>query len=197
MGSIYESACILTTEQVVLAESRLPDGSVPPALSDYSCPSEDPGGEPEPALLSYGQPYQTIMTGAGIDNATATTLGQATPQWFVSFALKDGGDRVQDFLSYVSVNANRPMGIVLDGRLLSTPTIQQSLADSAREGTMDGGVIMGNFTQDEARLLAAQTQDRNASDPSASGKCRHGSAVGHASPPDVWCLICSSIIPLR
>ncbi|MBN1964043.1 MAG: hypothetical protein JW910_05320, partial [Anaerolineae bacterium] len=52
-------------------------------------------------------------------------------------------------------NANRPLAIVLDGRLLSSPTIQPDLSASAAAGTMDGGIITGRFTRVEAELLAA------------------------------------------
>jgi len=70
--------------------------------------------------------------------------------------VRDGGDRVDNFLDYVANNANRPMAIVLDGRLISYPTIQADLAASAQAGTMDGGIITGDFTRDEAQILAAQ-----------------------------------------
>jgi protein-export membrane protein SecD len=63
---------------------------------------------------------------------------------------------VSDFITYVANSANKPMAIVLDGRLLSYPTIQQGLSDSASAGTMDGGIITGNFTHNEAKILAAQ-----------------------------------------
>jgi parvulin-like peptidyl-prolyl isomerase len=154
--TIPDGSCILTTEQVTLAESRLPEGTSPLAYADYACPSQDPNGDPEPALLNDGQPYQTIMTGAGIDDAAAVIQGTIGEQWAVNFVLAKDGDRVQDFIDYVAHNVNHPMAIVLDGRLLSYPTIQSGLAESAAAGTMDGGIITGNFSKAEAQLLAAQ-----------------------------------------
>jgi protein-export membrane protein SecD len=107
-------------------------------------------------LLNNGQPYRTIMTGAGLSDAAAETQGQVTSQWIVRFAVNDDGDRVDDFIEYIAANANRPMAIVLDGRLISYPTIQADLAQSAGAGTMDGGIISGGFTRNEAKILEAQ-----------------------------------------
>jgi protein-export membrane protein SecD len=156
-GQIPEGSCILTTEQVALAEARLQPGETPKPYDQYTCTSQNPNNPtPDPALLNNGQPYQTIMTGAGLSDAAAVPQGQFTSQWAVNFVIKKGADRVNDFINYVANNANRPMAIVLDGRLISYPTIQTGLADSARAGTMDGGLITGNFTADQARVLAAQ-----------------------------------------
>ncbi len=156
-GQIPEGACILTTEQVALTEARLPEGQEPPPYEEYTCPSEDIENPSEDsAILNNGQPFRTIMTGAGLSDAAAAPYGQIGSAWAVNFALRGGGDRVDDFENYVANNPNRPMAIVLDGRLISYPTIQPGLSDSARAGTMDGGVITGNFSQEEARVLAAQ-----------------------------------------
>ena len=156
-GQIPEGACILTTEQVALAEARLPEGAEPLPYDQYTCASTDPENPAdEPVLLQNGEPFRTIMTGAGLSDAAATTSGTIGTQWVVNFVLRKGGDRVDDFIEYVANNANRPMAIVLDGRLISYPTIQPGLAEAARAGTMDGGIISGGFTRDEARVLAAQ-----------------------------------------
>ena len=96
------------------------------------------------------------MTGAGLSDAAATTTGSIGSQWAVRFVIRKGGDRVNDFIDYVANNANKSMAIVLDGRLLSYPTIQSGLSQSAAAGTMDGGIITGNFTHSEAQILAAQ-----------------------------------------
>ena len=155
-GQIQAGDCILTDEQVRLAEARLPEGEEPPPYDAYTCPSEDPTQPDQPALLNNGEPFHTVMTGAGLADASAEPQGRVGNQWAVNFALKDGGDRVEDFIQYVANNPNKPLAIVLDGRLLSAPTIQPGLSDSARAGTMNGGIITGNFTRDEARVLAAQ-----------------------------------------
>lgn len=156
-GVIPEGACILTTQQVALAEARLAEGEEPLAYGDYTCPSEDINNPvEEPATLNNGQPFRTIMTGAGLSDAAAAPYGQIGSSWAVNFTINSNGEGVDDFIQYVANNPNRPMAIVLDGRLISYPTIQQGLSDSARAGTMDGGVITGDFNDEEARILAAQ-----------------------------------------
>ncbi len=156
-GTIPEGSCLLTTEQVALAEARLAEGAAPLPFDQYTCPSEDLNNPvDEPALLNNGQPYQTIMTGAGLSDAAAVTQGTIGTQWSVRFTIRNGGDGVDDFVQYVADNPNRPMAIVLDGRLISYPTIQSDLSQSAAAGTMDGGIITGNFTRDEAKILEAQ-----------------------------------------
>ncbi len=156
-SSIPEGSCLLTTEQVALANARLPEGEAPKPFDQYTCPNTDPNNPTEePALLNNGQPYQTIMTGAGLSDAAAQLEGTIGTQWAVRFVIKKDGDRVNDFVDYIAKNANKPMAIVLDGRLISYPTIQSGLSQTAAAGTMDGGVITGNFTRDEAKILEAQ-----------------------------------------
>ncbi len=155
-GSIAEGTCVLTSEQVALTESRLLEGEEPLPYDEYTCAGETLDDPDEPALLNNGQPFTTIMTGAGLEDAAAQAYGTIGNQFVVNFVLKDGGDRVSNFVDFVGAHANSPMAIVLDGRLLSAPTIQSGLSDAARAGTMDGGVITGNFTRDDARVLAAQ-----------------------------------------
>lgn len=155
-GQYPEGACILTTGQVETAEARLGEGAEPLPYNEYTCASEDPLGEPEPARLNNGRPFTTIMTGAGLADAAPVIDSQLGTSWAVNFVLKDNGEGVDRFLEYIGSHANQPMAIVLDGRLLSYPTIQPDLASSARAGTMDGGIITGDFTRDEAQVLAAQ-----------------------------------------
>ncbi len=156
-GSAYpEGTCILTTDQVALAEGRLEPGAEPRPYTDYTCPSEDPTQPADAAVLNNGQPFRTIMTGAGLSDAAATTQGAVGSQWVVNFVIKKDAPGVNDFIDYVANHANQPMAIVLDGRLVSAPTIQPDLASSAAAGTMDGGIITGRFTRDEANILAAQ-----------------------------------------
>ena len=156
-GSIPEGTCILTSEQVALAELRLVEGEDPLALEDYTCAPDPPDFPYEDAVqLQNGQPFQTIMTGAGLEDAAAITQGSIGTSWAVNFVLRGDGDRVDEFIDFVANNANNPMAIVLDGRLISAPTIQAGLASSAAAGTMDGGIITGNFSRNDARILSAQ-----------------------------------------
>ncbi|MBN1679923.1 MAG: protein translocase subunit SecD [Anaerolineae bacterium] len=155
-GQIAEGTCLLTTEQVALAEARLLEGEQPMAYDEYTCPAEPPEHPEEEAasLQSDGTPYTTVMTGSGLSDAAARPQSNVGTAWVVNFALHSDG--VDNFVDYVANNANRPLAIVLDGRLLSYPTIQSGLSSSAQAGTMDGGVITGAFSRNDAEILAAQ-----------------------------------------
>jgi protein-export membrane protein SecD len=96
-------------------------------------------------LAPYGeQPFATVMTGEVLKSAVATAdqLGQ----WQIAFDLTPAGS--DQFFNYTGSHIGQPMAIVLDGVVLSAPTIQAAIRDQ--------GVITGQFTRDEADSLAVQ-----------------------------------------
>jgi protein-export membrane protein SecD len=66
--------------------------------------------------------------------------------WYIQFEITP--EFQQLFGSFTGASINEPMGIVLDGVLLSAPTIQARLDV--------GGVIEGEFSENEAKQLALQ-----------------------------------------
>ncbi len=102
-------------------------------------------GETAPLLNPRtGQPFETVMTGAGLASAVAT-VDQAG-SWRINFELQPDSSTL--FSDYTGANIGQPMAIVLDGVVLSAPTIQAQLST--------GGVITGRFTEEEAKQLALQ-----------------------------------------
>ena len=91
-----------------------------------------------------GQVFQTVMTGDVLRNAAAIT--DQFGQWVINFELTGAGS--DQFFEYTRTNIGRPMAIVLDGRVLSAPTINAAIRDT--------GTISGLFTQEEAESLAVQ-----------------------------------------
>ncbi len=157
--AIAPGTCILTDEQVKMAEGRLGEGETALTPDQYTCPSENSNNPtPDKAELQNGQPYRTVMTGAGLESAKAQLGGQLGSSWQVNFTLKGDGDRVKDFTDYIGANAGKSLAIVLDGRLVSAPTINADLSATARTGGMDGGIITGRFTKSDAQVLAAQLE---------------------------------------
>ncbi len=156
-GNIPEGSCILTDLQVMLAQVQLWSGETLPPYDQWPCSTDD-ANVSEFAYTDNGQPFTTIMTGAGLEDAAAQPQDQISTSWIINFKLKSADDEptVSDFTNYVATHANLPLAMVLDGRLLSYPTIQSGLAQSAAAGTMDGGIITGRFTKDEAEILAVQ-----------------------------------------
>ncbi|NJL92406.1 MAG: protein translocase subunit SecD [Anaerolineae bacterium] len=131
-----EGDCILTTAQLEQF------GANP------TCPPTEPGGERRLAnTRPDGTSYQTVMTGSGLDDAIAEPAGTGIGNaWIVSFTLTSEGDTV--FADYTGSNIGQPMAIVLDGEVISAPTINARISGS--------GIIEGGFSRAEAEALAIQ-----------------------------------------
>ncbi len=126
---------IVTNEQVALRENASADGTDPLA-----------GRRAHPV---NGLPFQTVMTGAGLQAASAVLAppqGTGSAEWMINFEIKEEFQEV--FGNFTRERIGEPMAIVLDGEVLSAPTIQAQLSA--------GGVITGQFTEEEASTLALQ-----------------------------------------
>jgi len=91
--------------------------------------------------------YHTVMTGSALASVNVQT-GQAagTASGFViAFTLKSDWSSV--FADYTGANVGKILGIVLDKKVISTPSINSKI-DKGQ------GIIEGNFTQDSANELA-------------------------------------------
>jgi protein-export membrane protein SecD len=95
-----------------------------------------------------GQAFSTGLTGSCLSAASAQ-LSQANTgatSWSIQFEIAP--DCVGEFAAFTQLMINEPMAIVLDGRVISAPTVQSQLST--------GGVITGEFTQEESQQLALQ-----------------------------------------
>ncbi len=95
-----------------------------------------------------GEPFVTVLTNDGL--ASAAALEDEFGNWIVEFEFTEVGGAVMG--DYTEANIGEPLAIVLEGEVLSIPTIQARL-DTA-------GVITGDFTEEEVRTLAAQLQSQ-------------------------------------
>ena len=96
-----------------------------------------------------GMPFRTVMTGAGLQAASAVlsqSQGTGNPEWMINFEIKEDFQSI--FGSFTRDRIGEPMALVLDGEVLSAPIIQAQLST--------GGVITGQFTEEEATTLALQ-----------------------------------------
>lgn len=115
----------------------------PTLASDLQAQIE--AGEAQPEPIPYpDQVFQTVMTGDILRNAVATQ--DQFNQWMINFELTSAGS--DQFFEYTSAHIGEPLAIVLDGRVLSAPTINAAIQGS--------GVIQGQFTAEEAESLAVQ-----------------------------------------
>jgi protein-export membrane protein SecD len=103
-----------------------------------------PSGDTQVNPLT-GQPFTTVMTGAGLQSAAAQ-IDQSGAGYVIAFELTPDGAAA--FGPFTASRIGQAMAIVLDGVVLSAPIIQ------ARLDT--GGIITGNFTAEEAQTLALQ-----------------------------------------
>jgi len=95
------------------------------------------------------QPFQTVITGADLQAAVAqydAAGANFQGEWYIQFELRP--EAAERFGSFTGSHVGEPLAIVLDGVLLSAPII------NARLDT--GGIITGNFTEEEAKTLALQ-----------------------------------------
>jgi preprotein translocase subunit SecD len=108
--------------------------------------SIQPNGELSPTLPTQDLPvFQTIMTGASLENVGVTTT--PTGGYEVAFELDSEGSNI--FREFTSQHIGDVLAIVLDKFVISTPTINSEIPDGR-------GVITGRFSLEEANNLAIQ-----------------------------------------
>ena len=137
----FEGQRILTTVQLEIQQRR--------ALAQAGSETgEDVAPTTPEALVNplTRQPFQTVITGAGLQAAVAGFDQMSAGSWLIQFELTEEGGAV--FGPFTANSIGQPMAIVLDGVVLSAPVIQAELPS--------GGVITGDFTEEEARTLALQ-----------------------------------------
>lgn len=105
--------------------------------------AQDTSGTTSPAAYKV---YHTIMTGADLKIVRVET-NQQTNELVISFELTDDGTEI--FKNYTTEHVNDILAIVLDGKIISAPSINEPITDGA-------GIISGNFTYETANTLAVQ-----------------------------------------
>ncbi|MGA2503879.1 MAG: protein translocase subunit SecD [Anaerolineales bacterium] len=116
-----------------------------PAATPSTNPSETPGATPSPTTTPAPTIYHTVMTGAALSSVNVQA-GQLNG-FVIAFTLKS--DAATMFADYTGSHINQYLAIVLDKRVISTPTISNQI-------TGGQGIIQGSFTQDSANTLAIQ-----------------------------------------
>ena len=106
-----------------------PAGS--PLASPVASPVVEPTVEPTATMASTGPVYTTIVSGRDLDDAFVTYNQLNQP--VVGFRLK--GDAATTFFNFTSQNVGRPMSIVLDKQVISSPVINAAISN---EGIIEG-----------------------------------------------------------
>jgi protein-export membrane protein SecD len=124
-------------------------GTPPPTPTATATVFARDGVSKERGLLNpcTGQPFTTVMSGDGLQDAVGRLGGSTGTQWVIGFTIKDN-EEGRKFGPFTARSINQQMAITLDGQVLSAPVIQARLDQ--------GGEITGNFTQQTAQSLALQ-----------------------------------------
>ena len=140
----YIGRRILTTQQAEINRQRILTAAEQGEEAAARAEAEVAAAEAERLRSPVdGEPFQTVMTGGGLRAAVAEFDGRG---WIIRFDLTSEGGAV--FGPFTGARIGEPLAIVLDGEVLSAPTIE------ARLDT--GGVITGQFSEQEAKQLALQ-----------------------------------------
>ncbi|MBA3869025.1 MAG: hypothetical protein H0X30_07720 [Anaerolineae bacterium] len=92
------------------------------------------------------KPFETVLTGDGVQSATASINQQFGNEWQVTVKFSaEAGKALGD---YTRTHIGKLLAIVLDGKVLSVPMIQAEISTEA--------VITGNFTEQDSKRLALQ-----------------------------------------
>lgn len=93
---------------------------------------------------------KTGLSGKQLERATADvqqTSGSINSGIIVRLQFDEEGTKL--FSELTSANLNKPIAIILDGQIISAPTVQSAITDGE-------AIISGNFTADEAKQLATR-----------------------------------------
>ena len=115
-------------------EFRLGETNPGPGLTEMTVP-----GSKQPVFLSA----TPVMTNADIASASVVTNSNKPA---VGFTLTEAG--AKKFADITSKNLNKPLGMVVDGKLISAPIIRAEIAGGS-------GVITGDFSVEEAKRIAS------------------------------------------
>lgn len=127
------------------------DAQAQPTAVPSAVPTETTtaGAIPAPAATPDADKiYHTVLTGSDlVTNKIIVEFDQNTREPVVSFELKPEAAKI--FADYTGANVGKILGIVLDKKVVSSPSINTQIPDGK-------GIITGNFTVDSANTLATQ-----------------------------------------
>ncbi|MGR3436733.1 MAG: protein translocase subunit SecD [Shimia sp.] len=134
LKDLLGTPALLTFQPVVRATS---DGTESPGAGNEILPSADEEG------LFYVLESAPVVTGETLVNAQPSFDQNGNPS--VDFRFNTAGARV--FGEYTSQNIGNPFAVVLDGEVITAPTIQSAI-------TGGSGQITGQFTVESSSALA-------------------------------------------
>ena len=135
IGDVIENITIMSNDSAITPTTGLT--STDQTTTTLIQPTPAPA--PEPVI------YETILTGAGLENVGLDRTEQG--EYIIPFELNS--DATQTFAEYTASNVGGYLCIVLDKTVVSCPTVREPIPSGRAS-------ISGQFTFDTARQLAIQ-----------------------------------------
>jgi preprotein translocase subunit SecD len=135
-GAMTPPDATIPTDQPVPTATLAPTATATPSVTPT------PGGAtPTPAPTVY----KALMTGAALQSDQIVVTTASLQGYAISFKLKT--EWAKAFADYTAAHIGDTLAIVLDGKVISAPVIQNAITDGS-------GQISGSFTQESANSLA-------------------------------------------
>ena len=133
-------------------QAQIPEGGlIDPQTQERIEVIQDDIAESEAAITDLFEP--PVITGDQLTDALARPNNAGTG-WVVTIQFNDQGGNAFAELTRTIAGTGRSIGIFLDNRLLSAPTVAVQYAETGITG--GGAEISGNFTAESARELEIQ-----------------------------------------
>jgi protein-export membrane protein SecD len=147
VSTIRETALLEFVDFSQVSPLELPALMAAPILTDYGLPVEAEEPVASEALATPApRVYPTVLTGADLESAQAVGPDQLG-NYGVSIKFTEAGAAL--FADYTSAHVGDILAIVLDKRIISSPSISEPITEGE-------GQITGTFTIEEANQLAVQ-----------------------------------------
>ena len=141
-----------TDSPAVDGEEEGAESPVPAATADRVATLQQDIQASNAAIVELFAPAE--LTGEKLDDAYARPIGQAGDRWEVVIEFNGEGGAMFAELSRNIAGTGRSIGIFLDDRLISAPTVDVQYAETGITG--GGAVVSGNFNAEGANDLAIQ-----------------------------------------
>lgn len=122
------------------AEATATEETAAAAIDATAVPTEEVAATDVPEETVY----RTVLTGSALSSVNVQMYNNVP---VIAFSMKDDGAKI--FSDYTAQNINKFLTIVLDGKVISSPRINDAITDGQ-------GIISGNFTIESANALAIQ-----------------------------------------
>ncbi len=135
-----------TPQTAASATPEAPTATQPPAAANTTpgAATPTPGATPTAAATPVTV-YYPLMTGAALNASAINVTRDNLGNYEIAFTLKS--DFIKTFSDFTSAHVGEILAIVLDGKIISAPSINSAITDGS-------GVIQGSFTYDSANALA-------------------------------------------